>query len=75
MEDLEIGETFQFKDKNIKVVKETNEITCFDCYFYFNESIGYSCDKLYEMGMIPECADLRRRDETPVIFVEETEVE
>lgn len=73
MKDLQVGEKFEFQGKLIKVVEETNKICCSDCFFFFNNSIGHNCNKLCKIGLIPECADIKREDGKSVVFIVEEE--
>lgn len=71
--DLPVGSTFKFQDKTFKVVEESIKNCCPDCYFFFNENIEHSCIELCEMGLIPECADIKREDRKAVIFLKRGE--
>ena len=59
---LEVGKTFTFLDKTLKVVKNTN-IGCHSCFF--NENKDYCCYR----EVLPYCDGFGRND-SKIIFKE-----
>lgn len=65
-ENLGIGEEFTLGNRKLQVCKDWWD--CKRCFFY--GKFGKGCCKLQDYGMLPQCANCFREDETDVYFEE-----
>lgn len=64
---LPLGSTFQLGNVTLKVVEDVEDNGCEDC---FMDDVNVKCEKLVEMGIIPECRMRLRKDSISIILEE-----